>query len=134
MSERLTFDSEPLLAFFLGERGGEIVKDRLSKIQRGEAEGFINVINLSEVNCILYRMNPLLAEEKCQILSQIRMTVLPIENNDLWRNAARIKAGHSLSLADAFAIATAEKQKSTLVISRDKEYNELNIKLLKVRD
>ena len=37
------------------------------------------------------------------------------EDDGLSRDAAKIKAQHSLSLADAFAVATAEKQKSTLV-------------------
>jgi predicted nucleic acid-binding protein len=62
VSERLTFDSEPLLAFFLGEPAAETVKDYLSKIQNKEAQSFINVINLAEVNYILYSLNPGLAD------------------------------------------------------------------------
>ena len=134
MQERLTFDSEPLIAYFLGEPGGEIVKDFLFRIQRKEAEGSINVINLAEVYYILYRLNPLGAEESCRLLSSFGLAVLPVEDDDLWRDAAKIKAQHSLSLADAFAVATAEKQKSKLVIGSDREYNGLAIKLLKVRD
>ncbi len=133
MPERLTFDSEPLIAFFLGERGGEIVRDQLRKIQNKEIDGFINVINLAEVYYILYRLNPLLADENCRALKNFGLTVLPIEDDGLWRNAAKIKAKHPLSLADAFAVATSEKQKSTLVIGSDKEYDGLNIRLLKIR-
>ena len=133
MQERLTFDSEPLLAYFLGEPGGEIVKGLLFRIQRKEAEGFINVINLTEVYYILYRLNPSGAEESCRLLSSFGLAILPIEDDDLWRDAAKIKAQRSLSLADAFAVATAEKQKSTLVIGSDKEYYGLTIKLLKIR-
>ena len=133
MQERLTFDSEPLIAYFLGEPGGEIVKDFLFRIQRKEAEGFINVINLAEVYCILYRLNPSGAEESCRLLSSFELTILPVEDDDLWRDAAKIKARHTLSLADAFAVATAEKQKSTLVIGSDKDYAGLTTKLLKIR-
>lgn len=61
MPELLTFDSEPILAFFLGEPGAETVRDYLSKIQNKEAQGFFNVINLAEVYYILYRLNPVLA-------------------------------------------------------------------------
>ena len=134
MPERLTFDSEPLLAFFLGETGGEIVSDCLAKIQRKEMEGFINVINLTEVYYILYRLNPLRADETCRALGHLGITVLPVEDNDLWRNAAKIKAQHSLSLADAFAAATAEKQKSTLIVGSDRDFDGLNIKFLKIRE
>lgn len=133
MSERLTFDSEPIIAYFLGEPGGKIVRDYLTKIQKKETAGFISVINLAEVYYILYRMNPPLAEESCHILNQFGLTIIPIEDDDLMRNAAKIKATHSLSLADAFAVATAEKQKSTLVIGSDKEYDGLTTKLLKIR-
>lgn len=134
MPERLTFDSEPILAFFLGETGGEIVSDCLTKIQRKEMEGFINVINLAEVYYVLYRLNPLMADEACRALSHLGMTVLPVEDDNLWRNAAKIKAQHSLSLADAFAVATAEKQKSALVVGSDKEFDGLDVKFLKTRE
>ena len=133
MSDRLTFDSEPIIAYFLGEPGGKIVRDYLTKIQKKEIAGFISVINLAEVYYILYRMNPPLAEESCHILNQFGLTIMPIEDDYLMRNAAKIKATHSLSLADAFAVATAEKQKSTLVIGSDKEFNGLSTKLLRIR-
>jgi predicted nucleic acid-binding protein len=133
MQERLTFDSEPLIAYFLGEPGGEIVKDFLFRIQRKEADGFINVINLAEVYDILYRLNPILADENCRALENFGLAVLQIEDDDLWRSAAKIKAAHAMSLADAFAVATAERQRSTLVIGRDKEYDGLTIKLIKIR-
>ena len=77
MQELLTFDSEPLLAFFLGEPGAETVKDYLSKIQNKEVRGFINVINLTEVYYILYRLNPTLADENCRALTSLGLTVLP---------------------------------------------------------
>jgi len=133
VSDRLTFDSEHIIAYFLGEPGGKIVRDYLTKIQKKEIAGFISVINLAEVYYILYRMNPPLAEESCHVLNQFGLTIMPIEDDDLMRNAAKIKATHSLSLADAFAVATAEKQKSTLVIGSDKEFNGLITKLLKIR-
>lgn len=133
MPESLTFDSEPLLAFFLGEPGGETVSDLLTKVQRREIEGFINVINLTEVYYILHRLNPSLADKNIRALRHLRLTVIPVEDDDLWQNAAKIKARQALSLADAHAVATAEKQKSTLVIGSDKEFDGLSIKTLKIR-
>jgi predicted nucleic acid-binding protein len=132
--ERLTFDSEAILAFYLGEKGGEIVRDSLEKVQKGEAEGYINVLNLTEIYYILCRVDPELAEEKQRNLRLYGLKVVPIEDDDLWRLAAKIKSKHSLSLADAFAVATAETLKSMLIVGSDKEFNGLNIQLIRIRD
>ena len=70
------------------------------------------------------------------ILSKIHIgiNVLSVEDDGLWRNAAKIKAQHSLSLADAFAVAAAEKQKSTLAVGSDKEFEGLTLRVLKIRE
>ena len=134
MVELLTFDSESILAFYLGEEGGEVVRDCLEKVQSGAAEGYINVLNLTEVYYILCRVNPKLAEEKQRNLRLYGLRVVPVEDDGLWREAARIKSKHSLSLADAFAVATAEACKSKLIVGNDKEFRGLSIQLLKIRE
>ena len=115
MQERYTFDSEAILAFYLDEEGAEVVEDCLEQVQSGEAEGCINVINLTEVYYILSRVSPELAEEKQRNLRLYGLKVVPVEDDNLWREAAHLKTKHSLSLADAFAASTAEAFKSKLV-------------------
>jgi predicted nucleic acid-binding protein len=132
--ERLTFDSEAILAFYLGEAGAEIVRDSLEKVQSGAAEGYINVLNLTEIYYILCRVDPALAEEKQRNLRLYGLKIVPVEDDGLWREAARIKSKHSLSLADAFAVATAQTLKSQLIVGSDKEFRELNIQLLRIRE
>jgi predicted nucleic acid-binding protein len=132
--ERLTFDSEAILAFYLGEEGGEFVRNSLGKVQNGDAEGYINILSLTEIYYILFRVDPELAEEKQRNLRLYGLKVVPVEDDDLWREAARIKGGHALSLADAFAVATAKSFESKLVVGSDKEFREINIQLLKIRD
>ena len=134
MLERLTFDSEAILAFYLGEEGGEFVRDSLGKVQNGDAEGYINILNLTEIYYILFRVDPELAEEKQRNLRLYGLKVIPVEDDDLWREAARIKGRHALSLADAFAVATAKSFESKLVVGSDKAFREVNIQLLKIRD
>ena len=134
MSERYTFDSEALLAFYLDEEGAEVVEDCLEKVQSGAAEGYINVINLTEIYYILSRVSQELAEETERKLRLLGLRVVPVEDDGLWREAAHVKAKHSLSLADAFAVATAKAFKSKLVVGSDKEFRELNIQLLKIRE
>jgi len=132
--ERLTFDSEAILAFYLGEEGGEFVRDSLGKVQNGDAEGYMNILNLTEIYYILFRVDPELAEEKQRNLRLYGLKVIPVEDDSLWREAARIKGRHALSLADAFAVATAKSFESKLVVGSDKEFREINIQLLKIRD
>jgi predicted nucleic acid-binding protein len=131
--ERLTFDSEAILAFYLGEDGGEIVRDNLEKVQNGVAEGYINLLNMTEIYCILYRADPKLAEEKQRNLRLYGLKIVPIEDDGLWREAAKVKSKHSMSLADAFAVATAETLKSKLVVGSDKEFIDIDIPLLRIR-
>ena len=133
MSDRLTFDSEAILAFFLGEAGAELVRDNLEKVQKGEIEGYLNILNLTEIYYILLRVSPELAEEKQRNLRLFGLKIVPINDNGLWREAAKIKCNHSMSLADAFAVATAQNLKTKLVVGSDKEFNNLNVELLKIR-
>ncbi len=49
MLETLTFDTEPIVAYFFGEAGAEPVIDILEKIQIGDTQGYVNIINLTEV-------------------------------------------------------------------------------------
>lgn len=133
--ERYTFDSEAILAFYLDEDGAEVVEGFLEKVQNGAAEGYINIINLTEIYYILSRISPELAEEKQKNLRLYGLEVVSVEDNGLWREAAHVKAKHSLSLTDAFAIATAEAFKSKLVVGNDKEFIELNNnRLLRIRE
>jgi predicted nucleic acid-binding protein len=133
VSERYTFDSEAILAFYLDEEGAEVVEDCFEKVQSGAAEGYINVINLTEIYYILKRVSPDLAEATEKKLRLLGLKVVPVEDDSLWREAAHIKAKHPLSLADAFAVATAETAKSKLVVGSDKELKELNIQILRIR-
>jgi predicted nucleic acid-binding protein len=133
VSDRLTFDSEVILAFFLGEAGAELVRDNLEKVQKGEIDGYINVLNLTEIYYILSRVSPKLAEEKQRNLRLYGLKIVPINDNGLWREAAKIKCDHSMSLADAFAVATAKTLKTKLIVGSDKEFNNLNIQLLRIR-
>ncbi len=133
MPDRLTFDSEAILAFFLGEVGAELVRDNLEKVQNGEIEGYINILNLTEIYYILSRVSPKIAEEKQRNLRLYGLKIVPINDDGLWRAAAKIKCDHAMSIADAFAVATAETLKTKLVVGSDKEFNNLNVELLKIR-
>jgi len=133
VSDHLTFDSEVILAFFLGEAGAELVRDSLEKVQKKEINGYINILNLTEIYYILSRVSPKLAEEKQRNLRLYGLRIVSINDNGLWREAAKIKCDHALSIADAFAVATAQNLKTKLIVGSDEEFKNLDVELLRIR-
>lgn len=123
----IVFDTEALLAFYLGEQGGKEVENRLVKITKGEISGYLNLINLTELYYILYRRSPDLAEEKELNLRDYGLEIVPVDDNGLWKEAAKTKGRHVLSLADAFAVATAKVKKANLLVGRDAEFDDIDV-------
>lgn len=128
----IVFDTEALLAFYLGEPGGEKVMRFLVEVQEGKAKGYLNIVNLSELYYILYRKSPKVAEEKERNLRGYGLKMVPVTDDRLWKEAARVKGEHALSLADAFAAATAKLKKAPLLTGRDKEFEDAGIPITKI--
>ena len=129
----IVFDTEALLVFYLGEPGGRKVEKCLTRIMKGELKGYLNVINLAELYYILYRKSPALAEEKEQNLRNYGLEIVPVDDDELWREAAKIKARHSLSLADAFTVATAKIEKASMLTGRDAEFHGIDIPMERIK-
>ncbi len=129
----VVFDTEALLIFYLGEEGADMVEDLLRRIQNKELKGFLNIVNLTEFYYILYRRDAAIAEEKERNLRAYGIEIVPLMDNAIWREAGRIKGEHALSLADAFAVATAMSKKDKLVVGRDEEFKKVSVPQIKVR-
>ena len=125
----IVFDTETLLAFYLGEPAGKEVERRLVETMKGEIRGYLNIVNLTELYYILYRQNPEIAEEKERNIRGYGVKIIPVEDNELWREAAKTKGKHALSLADAFAVATAKVKKANLLVGRDAEFDGMDISI-----
>jgi len=128
----VVFDTEALLAFYLGEVGGEEVMKLLTEVQEGKVQGYLNIVNLSELYYILYRKSPMMAEEKERNLRGFGLEIVPVIDDQLWKEAAKMKGKQTLSLADAFAAATAKVLKAKLLTSRDEEFRSLEIPIKRV--
>lgn len=129
----VVFDTEALLIFYLGEEGADVVEDLLVKIQNKELRGFLNIVNLTEFYYIIYRVNAAVAEEKVRNLRAYGIKIVPLTDNAIWREAGRIKGEHGISLADAFAVATAKIKKDKLVVGRDEDFKNIDIPKIRVR-
>ncbi len=128
----IVFDTETLLAFYLGEPAGKAVERHLIETMKGKIKGYLNIVNLTELYYILYRQNPEIAEEKERNIRGYGVEIVPVEDNELWREAAKTKGKHALSLADAFAVATAKVKKANLLVGRDAEFDGMDISIERI--
>ena len=130
---RVVFDTEAILAYYLGEQGGEKVLKLLNEVYEERAEGYINIINLTEFYYILYRKSPEIAGDKERNLRAYGLKIVPVKDNGLWLEAAKIKGEYAVSLADAFAVAAAKIKKAKLVTGRDLELQKVKVSIIKIR-
>jgi len=110
----------------MDEQGAENVADLLKQVLERKIRGYINVINLAELYYILSRKSRKIADEKERNIKNFGVKIVPVNDDALWKEAALLKANHSLSLADAFAAATAKTLKSKLVVGADPEFDNIN--------
>ena len=120
----MVFDTQALLVLYLDEAGGDTVAMRLRQVLARELKGYINVVNLAELYYILARRSRKEADGKERNLRGYGVKVIPVRGKDpVWKEAATIKAGKALSLADAFAAATAIGLKAKLVTGGDADFD-----------
>jgi predicted nucleic acid-binding protein len=119
----IVFDSQSLLRLYLGEPGSGRVVELLREALEGTVEARINIVNLAEIYYILRRKSKQAADEKEENLKSYGVKVIAVDpDSSLWKRAASLKADHSISLADAFAAATALEFRSKLVTGADQEF------------
>jgi uncharacterized protein len=126
-------DSWGILALLRAEEPGATAMRRyLRRARTGNLRLLLNVVNLGEV---FYRLLQLTNEPQAENhLAQIK--ALPIEivpaREVLVMEAARVKAAHRLSYADAFAVATGRAENAP-VITGDPEILALPPSVVRVR-
>jgi len=116
----------------MGEEGNAVVEEMLDRVIDGDVQAYINVVNLTELYYILHRYSPEAAEEKTRNLRAYGIKVVPLTDDRLWRLAAEMKSRHPMSLADAYAAATAQVTGSKLVVGRDQEFNALEVETMRI--
>ncbi len=126
-------DTEVLLAFYLNESGAHRVEELLRKALDGSIDCFLNIVNLSEFYYVVARKSRKLADEKEKNLRSYGVRIVSVEDDSIWKEAARMKASHSLALGDAFAAATAKVLKADLVVGFDREFRNAGVRIEKIR-
>ncbi len=122
--KRYVLDSFALLAYCEGESGARTVADIFKNALDGQAEIHLCVVNWGEMYYIALREG---SEERGELyLSTVaKYPIIFVEANKepTWQ-AARYKAFHKMSYADAFAAALAKLRKAELVTG-DPEFKPL---------
>ncbi len=121
---RYVLDSFAVLAYLEAEAGADRVNAVLAAARQGEALAWMSIVNYGEVVYITEREQGLFAAQRAiAALDQLPITVVDA-NRELTLAAAKIKAHHSISYADSFAVALARLHRAT-VLTGDPEFRKV---------
>jgi predicted nucleic acid-binding protein len=116
-------DSYALLAYFQAEPAGIKVRNILAEASTGTAAAFLSLISLGEIYYIIARKR---GEEKAGTITE-DISRLPVRLVDVTKErvlaAARMKAQHPVSYADAFVVSMAVEF-SAIIVTGDPEFKE----------
>jgi predicted nucleic acid-binding protein len=124
VKKKYLLDSYAVLAWIQDEPGAQFVEDLLYRARENVDEVALNIINLGE---IYYRCAKVIGVKPAQnLLDNIRLLPVKIlpSPNDLVLEAAEFKAKYPIAYADAFALATAIREKAC-IITGDPEFKEV---------
>ncbi len=125
-------DAFAVLTYLGDEEGADKVEELLDRAKNGEIKLIMNYVNLGEVYYIIAReFGVTKANEVMTIVKRWGLEFVGVDES-LSLTAARIKAMHSLSYADAFVVATAIDKKGTIV-TRDREFESVYPDTLRIR-
>ncbi len=116
---KYVLDSYALLAFFRDEPGADAVEKLLNEAAEDTHELYITSVNVGEVYYMSCRKDS--AAKANQVWETMKKFPLHFvtADLDLALVAAKIKANHKLSYADAFAAALTIQKKATLITGDD---------------
>ncbi len=123
MLEPTTFvlDTYALLAYLQGQPGTSRIEKLLEEAVKENCQLILSLINLGELLYITERRGGVVkAQNALALIRQLPIEVLPADEQTLFA-AAHIKANHSISYADSFAVATAI-QESAVILTGDPEF------------
>ena len=120
------FDACALIAYLNDERGSEVIYDMLKKATNNEVEIHINIINLLEVHYANIR--ELGREQAVEILRKVlsaKIHVVAVISDNIFSEAARLKATYKIALADCIGLSTAIELSGKFVTSDHLELDQI---------
>ena len=121
---RYVLDSFALLAYLQTEPAGPRVQAVLTQAAKHQAEVFLSIVNYGEAIYVTEREQGLTAAQSL-IAAVDQLPIIVIEaDRKLTFATAHFKAHHSISYADAFALALAQQQQAIL-LTGDPEFRQV---------
>ena len=125
-------DAFAVLTYLGDEEGADKVEELLGRAKSGEVKLIMNYVNLGEVYYIIAReFGVAKANEAIAVIKKWGLEFVGVDES-LSLTAARIKATHNLSYADAFVVATAISRKGAIVTG-DREFEGVYPNILWIR-
>lgn len=110
-------DTFALLAYLQDEAGAARVETLLGQAAREKCRLCMSIINLGEMLYIIERREGVArTQDVLALIRQLPLEILPADEQAVF-SAAHIKASHTLSYADAFAVASAIQENAAIVTS-----------------
>jgi PIN domain nuclease of toxin-antitoxin system len=124
MSNAYVLDACALLAFINNEPGADRVEAILRDALNGNAEVFMNKINVFEVYYGIYRSQGKEKADEIYRLIQIQpINIIDALDDAVFTEAARLKTKFRMSLADSIALGEAVYQNAVVVSSDHHEFD-----------
>lgn len=122
--DTVVFDTTPLIAYFSDESGSNRVETYLAAIE-GAADGYLSAVNAAELHCIV-RANVGLERADTVLAVLEESGIERIGTDETWQRAADFKFRYSLTLGNAFALATAAAVDGTLLTGADDDFTDVS--------
>jgi ribonuclease VapC len=122
--KRILFDAHAILKWTQKEKGYQKVKALLVECRNQTATGYMNQVNVGEVYYKTIRAVGLQEAKKfLENFFRLPISLILPDSNLIWK-AAEIKAEYSISYADCFAAATAQRYEAIL-LTGDPEFKKI---------
>jgi uncharacterized protein len=122
--KRILFDSHAILKWTQKERGYQKVKALLIECRNQSTIGYMNQVNVGEVYYKTIRAVGLQEAKKfLENFFRLPISLILPDSNLIWE-ASEIKAEYSISYADCFAAATAQRYEA-IVLTGDPEFKKI---------
>ena len=124
MADPVVLDTSACFALLQNEAGAEMVETCLVEAREGRGVAHASFATLTEVEYIITQERN--ATDAAQALAKMKAWPVQWLHSDdaLCSDAAKLKAAHQVSFADAFVAATAQRLDATLV-HKDPEFDAL---------
>ena len=124
MAETAVLDTSACFALLENEAGAEVVEAYLMDAKAGSMDLHISFATLTEVEYIITQERS--ATDAAAALAKMKAWPIQWHHTDeaFCGEAAKLKAAHKVSFADAFVAATAQRLRATLV-HKDPEFDAL---------